>query len=109
MPYRILFAVASIDQVMIYSTQSILPIAVIGNIHYDTINDMAWMGNKMLAVASSDGFCSFIKIDSELTGYALPDDSEAIPEPYREYYKSLGQVNFQTNLELALQNKNLGF
>jgi chromatin assembly factor 1 subunit B len=60
LPYRMTFAIGTIDHVIIYSTQSIYPIAVVKNLHYDTINDLAWMHTNLLLVASSDGFCSFI-------------------------------------------------
>lgn len=41
-PYRIVFAVATTDQVIIYTTDSIIPLAIVGNIHYAPINDMSW-------------------------------------------------------------------
>ena len=46
LPYRIVFAVGTLDQVIIYTTESIYPIAVIGNIHFATINDMSWKSNE---------------------------------------------------------------
>ena len=58
--YRMVFAIGTIDHVIIYSTQSIYPIAVVKNLHYDTINDLAWASTNLLLIASSDGFCSFI-------------------------------------------------
>ena len=39
--------------------------AVIGNIHYATINDMAWTGNHKLVVGSSDGYCTIITFDND--------------------------------------------
>jgi len=63
----------------------------------------------MLVVASSDGFCSFIQIDSNLIGEPLPCDSEIIPEHLREHYQNLNQVSFQKNIDLAMQNKSSGF
>jgi chromatin assembly factor 1 subunit B len=63
LPYRLVFAVATVEQVLIYSTESIFPIAVIGNIHLASINDMAWDGNRKLLVASSDGYISFVTFD----------------------------------------------
>jgi hypothetical protein len=51
--------------VIIYSTESIYPISVIGNIHYATINDMAWDGNRKLVITSSDGYCSVVTFDGE--------------------------------------------
>ena len=87
LPYGILFAVATIDNVIIYTTQSILPVAVIKNLHYDSINDLTWVGHKILVVASSDGFCSFLKIEKGIVGEPLPLDSEVIPEYLRDHYK----------------------
>lgn len=63
LPYKILFAVATVDHLLVYSTQSTFPIAIVRNIHYDSINDIAWMGDNLIIVASSDGFCSFVQID----------------------------------------------
>ena len=60
LPYRMLFAVATIDNILLYQTQSIMPIAILKSIHYDSINDMSWMGSSLLMAASSDGFCSFL-------------------------------------------------
>lgn len=86
LPYRMAFAVSTIDNIIIYTTQSTFPICVIKNVHYDSINDLSWVGNRVLVVASSDGFCSFIKIDKQLIGEPLENDSELIPEQLREYY-----------------------
>ena len=62
------FAVATIDQVIIYSTQSVLPLAIVEGLHYDSINDLSWQGHELLVIASSDGFCSFIKLEQSLIG-----------------------------------------
>jgi chromatin assembly factor 1 subunit B len=43
LPYRLVFAVATVDQVLIYSTECVYPLAVVGNIHYASINDMTWI------------------------------------------------------------------
>lgn len=67
LPYKVIFAVGTGDQVIIYSSESVYPLAVIGNIHYASINDMTWIitseTNQKLLVASSDGYCSFISFD----------------------------------------------
>ena len=70
------FAVATIDHVLIYSTQSIYPLSIVKNLHYDSINDLAWMNHQMLAIGSSDGFCSFIDFTEDFIGVPLPADSE---------------------------------
>jgi chromatin assembly factor 1 subunit B len=51
--------------VLVYNTESIYPMAVIGNIHYQSINDMAWDGNRKLVICSSDGFCSVATFEGE--------------------------------------------
>ena len=103
------FAIATIDTVMIYTTQSTFPVAVIKNIHYDTINDLTWVGSKMLAVASSDGFCSFISLEANLLGAPLPLDSELIPDFLKDHYKNYSKVSFEKNISIALANKSSGF
>lgn len=89
LPYRMVFAIATIEHVLIYTTQSIYPISIVKNLHYDSINDLAWFHNQMLIIASSDGFCSFLKFDVDVIGEPLPLDSELIPEHLREHYKDL--------------------
>lgn len=89
LPYRVAFAVATIDEVLVYHTQSIYPVAVIKNLHYDSINDLAWMKNKVLMIASSDGYCSFVKIDQALLGEPLSSESESIPENLKDHYTNL--------------------
>lgn len=42
LPYRIIFAVATQHSILIYDTQQISPIAVISNIHYTRLTDIAW-------------------------------------------------------------------
>ena len=42
LPYRMVYAVASIDSVLLYDTQHTAPFAFVSNIHYAAITDMAW-------------------------------------------------------------------
>ena len=97
LPYRMMFAVATIDTVLIYSTQSIKPVALIKNLHYDSINDMSWICHQMLSIASSDGYCSFVKIQDP--GELL--EKELIPENQQEFYENHFQVSFMKNVEIA--------
>lgn len=68
LPYRLVFAVATQKSVIIYDTQQISPIAVISNIHYTRLTDVAWSSDgKILVVSSTDGYCSIIHFqDGEL-------------------------------------------
>ena len=43
---------------MLYDTQSVLPLAVLGQLHYDSITDLAWSSDgQFLAVSSRDCYC----------------------------------------------------
>lgn len=42
LPYRLIFAVATNKSVIIYDTQQTSPIAIISNIHYKGLTDVAW-------------------------------------------------------------------
>ncbi|XP_046605773.1 chromatin assembly factor 1 subunit B [Neodiprion virginianus] len=67
-PYRIVFAVATKSSVLIYDTQQVSPIAIISNIHYTRLTDIAWSSDgRLLVVSSTDGYCSIIHFqDGEL-------------------------------------------
>ena len=62
-----IFAVATCSAVLIYSTMSSRPLYGMGNYHYAALTDLSWHGADMIAVSSSDGYCSFIVFeDGEL-------------------------------------------
>lgn len=42
LPYRMVFAVASEDSILLYDTQQTLPFGLVSNIHYHTLSDLAW-------------------------------------------------------------------
>ena len=43
---------------MLYDTQSALPLAVLGHLHYDSITDLAWSSDgQYLAISSRDCYC----------------------------------------------------
>ncbi|XP_043270217.1 chromatin assembly factor 1 subunit B [Venturia canescens] len=68
LPYRMVFAVATLYSVMLYDTQQIAPIAIISNIHYTRLTDLAWSSDgKLLVISSTDGYCSIVHFeDGEL-------------------------------------------
>lgn len=78
LPYRMVYAVASVDSVMIYDTQSPVPFAYITNAHYAGITDMAWTNDGLaLVISSSDGYCSIVTFSPGEIG--TPLSNEAIP------------------------------
>ncbi|KAL8726813.1 MAG: hypothetical protein Q9166_006495 [cf. Caloplaca sp. 2 TL-2023] len=59
LPYRVVYAVATQDAVLVYDTQQQTPIAVVSNLHYATFTDITWSNDGLtLLMSSSDGFCS---------------------------------------------------
>lgn len=67
-PYVIVFAISTMDNVMIYSTASLAPLAVFGNVHFALINDLVFFSSSHLIVCSSDGMCSFVFFDENELG-----------------------------------------
>lgn len=59
LPYRIVYAVATQDAVLIYDTQQQTPLCVVSNLHFATFTDLSWSSDGLtLIMSSSDGFCS---------------------------------------------------
>ncbi|KAL4910868.1 hypothetical protein BDW74DRAFT_3267 [Aspergillus multicolor] len=59
LPYRVVYAVATQDAVLVYDTQQQAPLCVVSNLHFATFTDLAWSNDGLtLIMSSSDGFCS---------------------------------------------------
>jgi chromatin assembly factor 1 subunit B len=73
LPYKMVFAIATLDSVIIYDTTSVLPVAVMGQLHYDTITEMAWSRDgRFLAISSRDCYCSIAAFAKGELGEQLP-------------------------------------
>ncbi|KAF6154903.1 hypothetical protein GIB67_018340 [Kingdonia uniflora] len=69
LPYRFVFAVATLNSLYIYDTESSSPIAVFAGLHYAAVTDIAWSSNaKYLALSSQDGYCTLIEFESNELG-----------------------------------------
>ncbi|XP_051161222.1 chromatin assembly factor 1 subunit B [Leptopilina boulardi] len=69
LPYRMIFAVATHRSVVIYDTQQTSPIAIVSNIHFTRLTDVAWSSDgKILMVSSTDGYCSIILFQDDELG-----------------------------------------
>ncbi|KFG78448.1 putative chromatin assembly factor 1 subunit B [Metarhizium anisopliae] len=65
LPYRMVYAVATQDSVLLYDTQQKTPICVVSNLHCATFTDLAWSSDGLtLVISSSDGFCSTLSFAS---------------------------------------------
>ncbi|XP_075498381.1 chromatin assembly factor 1 subunit FAS2-like isoform X1 [Primulina tabacum] len=78
-PYRLIFAVATLNSLYLYDTESIQPLVIIAGVHYAAITDIAWSptGN-FLALSSQDGYCTLLEFESQELGapVALPEEKQ---------------------------------
>ncbi|XP_018410659.1 PREDICTED: chromatin assembly factor 1 subunit B [Nanorana parkeri] len=73
-PYRMIFAVASEDAVLFYDTQQTYPFGYVSNVHYHTLSDLSWSSDgTFLAIASTDGYCSFVTFEEGEIGVPLKE------------------------------------
>jgi len=68
LPYRSIFAVLTLDSILIYDTHHAAPLSVLQGLHYSGLTDCCWSSDGMnLMVCSSDGYISVINFaDGEL-------------------------------------------
>ncbi|KAG0572873.1 hypothetical protein KC19_VG131500 [Ceratodon purpureus] len=72
LPYRLVFAVATVDSLIVYDTQRNCPIVVFAGIHYAAITDIAWSADgRYVAVSSQDGYCSLLAFSKDELGTRL--------------------------------------
>lgn len=66
LPYRLIYAVASADQIAVYDTQELEPLGVVKNLHYDALTDIAWTSDgKGFIVSSVEGNCLVVNLGEE--------------------------------------------
>ncbi|KAJ3308002.1 hypothetical protein HDU76_004190 [Blyttiomyces sp. JEL0837] len=69
LPYRFYFAVASLESVVIYDSSQVVPFAVLSNLHYGSLTDIAWSSDGLtLLMSATDGFCSIVSFTLEELG-----------------------------------------
>ncbi|TYJ53349.1 hypothetical protein B9479_006009 [Cryptococcus floricola] len=73
LPYRLLYAVACQDSVLLYDTQQAGPIAIFKGLHYAGFTDVAWSPDgQALLLSSADGYCSMVTFDLGEIGTVHP-------------------------------------
>ncbi|KAF4818824.1 putative WD repeat-containing protein [Colletotrichum siamense] len=79
LPYRMIYAVATQDSVLLYDSQQQTPICIVSNLHCATFTDLAWSSDGLtLLVSSSDGFCSTLSFAPGELGQVYQGD---LPTP----------------------------
>ena len=100
-----IFAIGTNDSVFIYGTDSIQPRYAITNIHYQSITDLAWNGDKMLAVSSSDGYISFVIFEENELGVPYkPEEINWDDEKFKKQYQLYFDVDINKNVMSNAQN-----
>ncbi|KAL3646996.1 hypothetical protein CASFOL_009168 [Castilleja foliolosa] len=69
LPYRYIFAVATLNSLYVYDTESIQPIVIVAGVHYASITDIAWSpAGNYLALSSQDGYCTLLEFENQELG-----------------------------------------
>jgi len=80
LPYRWIYAVVAHDAVVIYDTQQTDPIAVVADLHFSALTDVAWSADgHALLLTSRDGYCSLMRFEAGELGEPLPPEADAVP------------------------------
>ena len=75
LPYRAVWAVASLDSVIVYDSQRSAPLVVASNMHFAALTDLAWLPDgRGLVASSADGYVSFIMFAPGALGTLLPQE-----------------------------------
>ncbi|RCK64887.1 Chromatin assembly factor 1 subunit p60 [Candida viswanathii] len=76
LPYKLVFAVATQDGVVVYTTQdNFRPLGLASNLHYSSATDLKWdIDGSRIIVSSTDGFCSVINFQPGVFGEVYTDE-----------------------------------
>ncbi|KAL6857119.1 hypothetical protein ACP4OV_018501 [Aristida adscensionis] len=101
LPYRVVFAVATLNSLYVYDTESVPPILIHAGLHYAAITDIAWSPDaKYLAVSSRDGYCTIIEFENgELGQPHTVSGAKAIAE---------GNITCENKKPLVVDNVDVG-
>ncbi|RFU32580.1 hypothetical protein B7463_g3760, partial [Scytalidium lignicola] len=79
LPYRMVYAVATEDSVLLYDTEQQTPLCIVSNLHCATFTDLTWSSDGLtLLMTSSDGFCSTLSFNLSELGQVY---TEEVPTP----------------------------
>ena len=84
LPYRSVFAVLTLDSVLIYDTYHSRPLALVRGLHYAGLTDCSWSKDGLnLMVSSTDGYISIISFQPGELGeiYTPPMEAVATSNP----------------------------
>ena len=75
LPYRMLWAVATLDSIVVYDSMAREPVLIASHTHYAPLTDLAWLpdGHGLLA-SSMDGYCTIVRFKPRALGKPLARD-----------------------------------
>ena len=76
LPYRVIFAIMTVDTVILHDSQSRAPFMYVDNLHYDNLTSLCWTPDgKSMVVSSMEGYNTFIVLPSKLgTPTTIPEE-----------------------------------
>ncbi|KAK3120821.1 hypothetical protein QOZ80_8BG0642180 [Eleusine coracana subsp. coracana] len=104
LPYRIIFAVATLNSLYVYDTESIPPILIHAGLHYAAITDIAWSSDaKYLSVSSRDGYCTIIEFENDELGqpHILPGAEKVAEQIITREKKPLSGDSMEVDVEAS--------
>jgi chromatin assembly factor 1 subunit B len=73
--YRVVWAVATLDAILVYDSQQPSPLLLATSLHYAALTDVAWLpGGQGLITSSSDGYCTILMLEEGHLGTPLPPE-----------------------------------
>lgn len=112
LPYRLVFAVATLNSLYIYDTETVIPLAIFAGLHYAAITDVTWSPNgRYLALSSQDGYCTLVEFQSEELGSPLllsdgkPAISHGTSSPIRQKLAEIAVEASENDNCVILQKK----
>ncbi|KAA0192790.1 hypothetical protein HAZT_HAZT009175 [Hyalella azteca] len=85
LPYRMVFAVACQNSVLLYDTQQLMPFAMVSNMHITRLTDLSWSSDgRILAISSTDGYCSITYFNEGELGEVYSPNPEARCTPLKK-------------------------
>ncbi|XP_051127439.1 chromatin assembly factor 1 subunit FAS2 [Andrographis paniculata] len=79
LPYRLIFAVATLNSLYVYDTESIQPILIVAGVHYSAITDIAWSPTaNYLVLSSQDGYCTLLEFENLELGLPLSSSENQV-------------------------------
>lgn len=111
--YRTIFAVLTIDTVLIYDTYHFTPLAMAQGLHYAGLTDCEWTRDgRHLIVSSSDGYISILSFDEGELGEVYENVKVATLKKQDEdkmnesIEMKSGEESFDTKLSKSIHSKN---